>query len=938
MAMGGGLSRIRAVALVGVVALAAGLLLPASAVADMGTTLHVDSSNAACNDGGSGAQAAPYCSLQVAVDAAGPGVTVELDGGTYGATTVRTSGADGAPLVITGQGYKSISQLDFVGVHDVTLTGIRLLTDTTVGIQDSSAVTLDRVQLGYDKHFTAPMVEVSGDSTGVVLSRDYFDAETGSAGVSGVQVDPGVEGTVVTTDRFFGSDYETAVGVDGASDTDVTSNTVFHFAHGVSVQDDAVGTVIENNWFSADDIQVDAGSAPLTRESYNNVVVYTQGALYDWAGTAYTSMSAFQAASGQGAHDIDTQVPWQRYDDDYPQEGSTTVDSADASAPGELATDYAGLPRVDDSTEPNTGTGVGYYDRGADELQDPFRSYSPRLVATAVAGYPATIVTDDDNPWGTPVTRTIDFGDGTAPATSTAASGSWKHTYAKAGSYTLTETENGITYEVGVYVQPFGPLSTTFAVQVPDPAHPLAVNIQGDPQTPFSLSACTVDFGDGTPTMQGIDACYAAPHTYAKPGTYTVTERVTDDDARTVTASHSAGVGPEFVPMPVTRVLDTRAGLGAAKKKIASGKVVRLKVNGTAGVADATSVMLDASVTGAAKSGYLTAYPDGSKRPRSSLFSYRTGQTVGNLLDVPVGSDGYVDLYVSAGPVDVVVSVEGYDTLTPGAKGTSLTNDAAIWGQFREVLDTRGVKNLLPKLGKVGAGKSVTFTALLPKVNNGDYYEYGAKAVLLAVTVRNATSSSWVTAYQPGTKVPAAEASIAKGDTRSFTVVADVDAKGRVSLYNHAGSVDLQASVEGFYYPLSADDTMTAVAGYTRNNPVHAVTPVRILDTRNGTGAHKRPIAQDADLTFQTAGVHGIPASATGVMLDVTATGPTASGALTLWGDASGQSSASALSFPKGGTRSVLVYLPLKHGKAGIYNGSNGTVNVFADVVGYSVN
>jgi hypothetical protein len=119
------------------------------------------------------------------------------------------------------------------------------------------------------------------------------------------------------------------------------------------------------------------------------------------------------------------------------------------------------------------------------------------------------------------------------------------------------------------------------------------------------------------------------------------------------------------------------------------------------------------------------------------------------------------------------------------------------------------------------------------------------------------------------------------------------------------------------------------------NHPFTTTTPARVLDTRSGLGASKKPIAATGGIRFKAAGVAGIPAGATGVLLNVTAVGPTANGSLTVWGDRSYQPSVPALSFMRGQTTSVLVYLPLSHGYVGLYN-PYGSVNVVAEVEAYS--
>ncbi|WP_206305476.1 hypothetical protein [Actinacidiphila soli] len=169
------------------------------------------------------------------------------------------------------------------------------------------------------------------------------------------------------------------------------------------------------------------------------------------------------------------------------------------------------------------------------------------------------------------------------------------------------------------------------------------------------------------------------------------------------------------------------------------------------------------------------------------------------------------------------------------------------------------------------------------------------------------------------------------GETRSAMVVVPVDAQGRVSLSNHAGSVDLTASVEGYYVPFGP-------VGTPVNKPMNPITPVRVLDTRSGTGARKGPIPATGNLHFKVAGVAGIPANATGVLLNLTAVGSTANGYLTAWGDRSPyQPPAPALNFMRGQTTPVLTYLPISHGTVGLYN-PHGSVNVVADIEAYSTN
>ena len=924
----------RAATLAALTLLVAGVALPTAAASADSATLYVDAQNTACSDtaAGTGTAADPYCTIQAAADAAQPGDTVQISGGgTYPATTITSSGSPGDPITITGANYVQLPQLTFQGVHDVTLRNLQVvLSAGGVQVEDSSDVTLDSVRVNAPAEATA--VAISGQSSDVTVSRSYLLPQSGE----GLTVGPGAAGTVITTDQIQGNGSAAGIALDGATDTDITSNTMQLVSPAITAADGSTGLSIENNVVYGADIQVSADSTGQSTTGYNLLYPMHGADLYTWAGVAYPTVAGFQAATGQGVQDIVAGQATLTGVLPYPGEGYPGIDSADADAPGELATDINGSPRVDDPLVADTGTGSGYYDRGATEFQNPLRYYAPAVAPQDTeVGYPVTVTAGDYDPWGTPVTRTFDFGDGTPDVTTTAAS--VQHIYTKLTGdaltrYTITETEAGQTYRLGVSISPPGPLVDLITANEQSATSPLTVTVDADgSSSPFDFSSCKLDFGDGSPVVTQPGYCGGAEHTYAKPGAYTVSSTLTDIGGRSAKASTKVTVGPVFVPVGPVRVLDTRSGLGAPKAKVKAGGVVRLRVNGAAGIAGASSVLLNLTVTDTTGNGYVTAYPDGAKRPTAASLNYRPGQTVANLTDVPVGADGIVDLYASAGTLDLVADAEGYNTLTPAGDGTILMNDAAMWGEFHSVLDTRGNRSQgLPKLGKVGPGGSVTFQAL-PEHSNAGSYEYGATAVVLDVTETDATATSYVTGYRPGSGRPnTSNLNFGAGETRSTTVVVPVDAQGRVSLYNHAGSVDLIASVEGFYQPFGpATDPV--------NEPMTPITPVRVLDTRSGTGARKAPMGPTSDLNFKVAGVDGIPADATGVLVNVTAIDSTANGYLTVWGDTSFQPSDSALNFVRGQITPTLLYLPVTHGEAGLYN-PYGTVNVTADVEGYSTN
>jgi len=66
------------------------------------------------------------------------------------------------------------------------------------------------------------------------------------------------------------------------------------------------------------------------------------------------------------------------------------------------------------------------------------------------------------------------------------------------------------------------------------------------------------------------------------------------------------------------------------------------------------------TATGPTSNSYVTVYPDGGTRPVASNLNFTAGETIPNLVVVPVGADGKVDFYNTAGSVNLVADLAGY--------------------------------------------------------------------------------------------------------------------------------------------------------------------------------------------------------------------------------------------------------------------------------------
>ncbi|EWM18678.1 hypothetical protein [Kutzneria sp. 744] len=117
--------------------------------------------------------------------------------------------------------------------------------------------------------------------------------------------------------------------------------------------------------------------------------------------------------------------------------------------------------------------------------------------------------------------------------------------------------------------------------------------------------------------------------------------------------------------------------------------------------------------------------------------------------------------------------------------------------------------------------------------------------------------------------------------------------------------------------------------------PFTPISPVRVLDTRDGTGTAgaTTPVGPGSTISLDLSA--RVPASTTAVVLNVTGTEPTASTYVTVFPSGTNRTSASNLNLAAGETRPNLVTVALgADRKVNLFN-FQGTVHLVADLTGY---
>ncbi len=140
--------------------------------------------------------------------------------------------------------------------------------------------------------------------------------------------------------------------------------------------------------------------------------------------------------------------------------------------------------------------------------------------------------------------------------------------------------------------------------------------------------------------------------------------------------------------------------------------------------------------------------------------------------------------------------------------------------------------------------------------------------------------------------------------------------------------------------PLQAGEVFRVTFTPVVHTRLHTLTPCRVLDTRNATGALGGPaLAPGAARSFPvTASACGIPGWADSISINATITQPTAGGFLTLYPGNGATPLASSMNFGAGQTRANNAILRLAtdgSGTIAVANGAPGIVHFILDVNGY---
>ena len=249
----------------------------------------------------------------------------------------------------------------------------------------------------------------------------------------------------------------------------------------------------------------------------------------------------------------------------------------------------------------------------------------------------------------------------------------------------------------------------------------------------------------------------------------------------------------------------------------------------------------------------------------------------------------------------------------PGSKYTALANPTRVF-------DTRS--NLHTSGGAMTNGSTRVVNPAYAGVPST------ATAVVVNLTGAGARAPAYLSVF-PSTYAGTSNLNLSNLDPiASVAAAVPLDAGHTFRVYDGGASTNVIVDVVGYFAPVGSSATE---AGYGA-----LAAPTRILDTRTTLGGHRGLLANAKQLTIPIAGRVGVPADATSVIVNVTATDQRGSGYLSLFPRAPSNPAlmTSTLNFGVP-TRANLAVVSLDSAGSFAVRDAISSTDVVLDVVGY---
>ena len=331
--------------------------------------------------------------------------------------------------------------------------------------------------------------------------------------------------------------------------------------------------------------------------------------------------------------------------------------------------------------------------------------------------------------------------------------------------------------------------------------------------------------------------------------------------AKAFCATLTCGPAGTYTPVTPTRLLDGRA---TPQVRLGPAGPTDVKVTDVAGVpaTGVSAVVLNLTVDLPTAASFFTISPTGTATTTSSL-NFAAGETRAAATTVKVGTGGMVTITNAFGQAFPIVDIQGYFTNALVAPAGS---SYVPLGAPSRVVDTRSG----PTPTKFAADETRDISLTAPPIAGATPVPAGATAVVANFTVTNTTADGFLTAFPkaiPVNRPLVSNLNWAAGRSIPNLATIPLSADGKITVYNSAGATDVLIDVAGYYVP---------EANPTVGDRFTPVAPVRIGDSRSAIGGLVTFTTANQTQNLKVAGVGGVPADASAVVVSITSDNVTA--------------------------------------------------------------
>ena len=331
-----------------------------------------------------------------------------------------------------------------------------------------------------------------------------------------------------------------------------------------------------------------------------------------------------------------------------------------------------------------------------------------------------------------------------------------------------------------------------------------------------------------------------------------------------------AGTGStplQFVPITPCRVADTRNATGAFGGPALAASVSRdfaITASACGIPSTAQAYALNLTVVPLGPLGFLSVWPSGQSQATVSTLNSSDGRIKANAAIVAAGTNGAISVFAS-NPTHVIIDINGY-FITPGAQTLAFYPLPPC-----RIADTRTATGSFggPSLA---AGTSRNFPILSSACN----IPATAQAYSLNMTVVPSGGLGFLSAWAAGSAQPGVSTLNAPtGAVTANAAIVPAGTGGAITVIA-TNPTNLIIDINGYFAPPDAAGALN----------FYALTPCRILDTRNPDGAFGGPelsASGSRSFVIPTSACQ-VPGTAQAYSLNATVVPPSGLGFLTLWG------------------------------------------------------